>query len=275
MLVAIVDDDRLQAEELVRLVRRSPALGRSLTRSSGRAPVGAAPTGRPDASPEADGAGGGPAALGDVDVRCFDSLDGFERFCRGGEPAADIVFMDIRFGGPDGAEGIEAVARLFPRGSATQVVYVTGYGECHSKVYSTQHAGFLIKPAGQEAVDEALAEALRRRAESSERPVLITSGGDVRVVLPRDVMWVESHRRLLCIHTRHGEVKTYLKLARIAEMLPDRFVHCHQSFLVNLDYVTSWGGDRFVLTDGRTIPISQRRRAATRAAVLAYARTVR
>ena len=58
-------------------------------------------------------------------------------------------------------------------------------------------------------------------------------------------------------------------------MLPDRFVHCHQSFLVNLDYVTAWNNDRFVLADGRAIPISQRRRAVAKAAVLAYARTVR
>lgn len=275
MLVAIVDDDRLQAEELGRLVRRSPALDRPLPRPSGRTSAVVAPTDRLDVSPEADGVACGPAVPGGADVRCFDSPEDFERFCRDGDRAVDIVFMDIRFGGADGAEGIEAVARLFPRGSATQVVYVTGYSDCHSKVYATQHAGFLMKPVSQEAVDEALAEALRRRAESSERPVLIASGGGVRVVLPRDVMWAESHRRLLCIHTRHGEVKTYLKLARIAEMFPDRFVHCHQSFLVNLDYVTSWGGDRFVLADGRTIPISQRRRAATRAAVLAYARTVR
>ena len=85
------------------------------------------------------------------------------------------------------AEGIAAVARLFPRGSATQVIYVTGYGDCHSKVYATQHVGFLMKPVVQKAVDEAVGEALRRRAESSERPVLVASGGDVRVVLPRNV----------------------------------------------------------------------------------------
>lgn len=210
-----------------------------------------------------------------ADVCCFDSLEAFERFCRDGERNVDIVFMDIRFGGSAAAEGIEAVARLFPRGSATQVIYVTGYGDYHSKVYTTQHVGFLMKPVGQKAVDEAVGEALRRRAESSERPVLVASGGDVRVVLPRNVMWAESHRRLLCIHTRYGDVETYLKLARFAEMLPDRFVHCHQSFLVNLDYVTAWNNDRFVLAEGRAIPISQRRRAVAKAAVLAYARTVR
>ena len=195
-----------------------------------------------------------------VDVCCFGSVETFERFCRDGECCVDIVFMDIRFGGSAVAEGIEAVARLFPRGSTTQVIYVTGYGDYHSKVYTTQHVGFLMKPVGQKAVDEAVAEALQRRAESAERPVLVASGGDVRVVLPRNVMWAESHRRLLCIHTRYGD---------------DRFVHCHQSFLVNLDYVTAWNNDRFVLADGRAIPISQRRRAVAKAAVLAYARTVR
>lgn len=51
-----------------------------------------------------------------VDVCCFDSLEAFERFCRDGERNVDIVFMDIRFGESAEAEGIAAVARLFPRG---------------------------------------------------------------------------------------------------------------------------------------------------------------
>ena len=274
MLVAIVDDDQLQAEELARMVRSSPSLGQVLSRSSNHVSTAHASSGCSDALPVAEKAGSDMSSDG-VDVCCFGSVETFERFCRDGECCVDIVFMDIRFGGSAAAEGIEAVARLFPRGSTTQVIYVTGYGDYHSKVYTTQHVGFLMKPVGQKAVDEAVAEALQRRAESAERPVLVASGGDVRVVLPRNVMWAESHRRLLCIHTRYGDVETYLKLARFAEMLPDRFVHCHQSFLVNLDYVTAWNNDRFVLADGRAIPISQRRRAVAKAAVLAYARTVR
>lgn len=274
MLVAIVDDDRLQAEELAWMVRSSPLLCRISSESSNHVSAVHASGGYSDALPVVGETGGDMSSDG-VDVCCFDSLEAFERFCRDGESNVDIVFMDIRFGESAEAEGIAAVARLFPRGSATQVIYVTGYGDCHSKVYATQHVGFLMKPVVQKAVDEAVGEALRRRAESSERPVLVASGGDVRVVLPRNVMWAESHRRLLCIHTRYGDVETYLKLARFAEMLPDRFVHCHQSFLVNLDYVTAWNNDRFVLADGRAIPISQRRRAVAKAAVLAYARTVR
>lgn len=264
MLVAIVDDDRTQADELARLVRESPSWAH-----------GAEHGGIPAVDAAATADGPAPAGVPEVpDVRWFGSIEEFERFCRDGKPTIDIVFMDIRFDG-DERDGIEAVARLFPKGSATQVVYVTGYGDYHSRVYATQHAGFLLKPVVREAVDAALAGALRRRAESFERPVLIASGGEVHVVLPRDVMWAESHRRLLRIHTRYGDVNTYLKLARIAEMFPDRFVHCHQSFLVNLDYVTSWSGDRFELADGKVVPISQRRRAATKAAVLAYARTVK
>lgn len=249
MLVAVVDDDRARADMLMRMVRDSPVW--------------------------AEYHGGGVCAAGECDVRCFGSVGEFERFSHVEACSFDVVIVDGRVIGDAGAADDAAARRLFSRDGVTQVICITEDADGRSIGSVTQPVGFLMKPVTREAMDGMLSKALRRRAERAERPVIIVSEGHTRVVQPRDVMWVESHRRLLCIHTCYGDMTTYLKLAQAAMMFPDRFVRCHQSFLVNLDYVTTWNSDRFVLTDGRVIPISQRRRAETRAAVLAYARTMR
>lgn len=250
MLIVVVDDDRAQAESLIAMISRSAALS--------------AYTGR-----QTDGTEEAPSP----DIRWMGSAAELEQSCVVDGSHPDVVFMDIELE-PE-VNGIDVVTRLFPRGSDTQVVYVTGYDSYHSRVYQTQHCGFLLKPITQDAVDTALTEVFRRRLESMERPVLVGVGSDGRVILPRDVQWVESDRRLLHIHLRNGVVTTYLRLSQLSERFPERFVQCHKSFLVNLDYVKSWSGNQLVMLDDTVIPVSQRRRAATKAAIMNYARAVR
>ena len=60
-------------------------------------------------------------------------------------------------------------------------------------------------------------------------------------------------------------------LADYLPRLPPRFVQCHKSFCVNLDYVAALETSRLILDRDEPIPISQARRAATRQRFLDYA----
>ena len=42
------------------------------------------------------------------------------------------------------------------------------------------------------------------------------------------------------------------------EELPDTFIRCHQSFIVNRDYVRNVEGNQFLLSSGNVIPISKK-----------------
>lgn len=278
MLMAVVDDDRLQAQVLADLIRRSAVMGHwGASHSMAVVPAGDVADGSIGREGrEGDTVAGhsfpSPHGVGCLDIRWFPSADDFERFCKNGTAFIDVVFMDIRL---NGANGIDVVSRLFPRGSGTQIVYVTGYDDYHTKVYATQHAGFIVKPITQENVDSALESVLARRDEVCERPILVPVGREAHVVIPRDIVYAEKHLRVLIIHMKYGDVTTYLRIPQLMTMLPDRFVQCHQSFLVNLDYLAKWAHNTLYLSDGTQIPVSQRQRSATRRAVLAYMRSVR
>ena len=75
----------------------------------------------------------------------------------------DILITDIDLG-TDAADGIDMVRDLFPVGSKTQVIYVTGYIEYCTPVYETQHVYFLVKPIRQSTFDDALKKALENLA---------------------------------------------------------------------------------------------------------------
>ena len=183
----------------------------------------------------------------------------------------DVVLMDIEFG-EDVPNGIELVRQLFPTGCGTQVIYVTGHIEYCTRVYSTEHVWFLVKPLSQADLDQALKQAVSNLRASTTRPISVSVRGTTTLVQPRQISYVESKRRKLFIHVGDQVLETYGVLEQLAQELPDSFVQCHKSFLANLSYVESYSADGLVLRSGETVPVSQKRRPEVRRAVLDFFR---
>lgn len=234
-VLAIVEDDAVQAELAARMAKASPyAPLLSVMRLDG------------------------PAAL-----------EG--HLASGGQ--VDILLTDIELS-PEGADGVEMVRRLFPDGCGTQVIYFTGHIEHCTRVYQTQHVYFLTKPVDQRDFEGALGKALANLADgdgSGGGVLTVKSGGDVfRVPLGR-VSHIESDRRKLIVHRAGaGPLTTYASLSDVADGLPRTFVRCHKSFYVNLDYVAELNGLDIRLVSGGVVPVSQRRRASVREALLSH-----
>lgn len=201
-------------------------------------------------------------------VARYASLAGFERALDGGR-RFDLVFMDILFddASDGGATGIDAVSRLGTRDRRMQVVYVSGYDSYHTGVYRTDHAGFLLKPVTAEKLRLALDCVADRMQARCGTPVDIHVGGKVRLVYPDDIRFVESDRRLLHIHSREGTIDAYLSLDGLLQRLPDRFVHCHKSYAVNVDCIATYSSDHLMLRGGERIPVSRSRRESTLARI--------
>lgn len=189
----------------------------------------------------------------------------------------DILLMDIRLAPSESGlpDGIDLVRHNFSMSGGTQVIYVTGYDDYHSRVYQTNHVYFLLKPIRQVDLDDALDAALVRLRNYVEQPIRVRVKYVERVLLPRDITYIESKRRVLHIHVGDPdeEVETYAQLASMASSLPARFVRCHNSFLVNLDYVKEYRSDSVLLTTGAIVPISRERRPAFRSTFFAYVRS--
>lgn len=75
-----------------------------------------------------------------------------------------------------------------------------------------------------------------------------------------DISFVESRQRLAILHTRKKTIEFYAKLSEVMPQLPqDEFVHCHQSYIVNLRKVARLDKANrcFILTDGTPVEISK------------------
>lgn len=176
-----------------------------------------------------------------------------------GPGSVDLLFMDVRLGRPEGS-GIDLVESLLARGGCAQVIYVSGYLEHATDVYRTPHTWFLSKPVEEGALSDALGRAIANLDDARRDALLVRTGPSLVRILPQEILYVESDRRKVRVHCRERVVETYAKMDEVEARLPRQFVRCHKSFLVNMDCISELGSFDLTLSNGETVPISQRRK---------------
>lgn len=93
-----------------------------------------------------------------------------------------------------------------------------------------------------------------------EANVLIKNGNKFMNLSFNEISYIESQNTTIRIHMNNYEVlKTYGKLDDIEKQLSNsRFLRCHKSFLINMDYVKSVDSFKFTTIFGDTVAIKQR-----------------
>ena len=79
----------------------------------------------------------------------------------------------------------------------------------------------------------------------------------------REIIYIESMDKVVMFHTVRGEdIKVYDKLSNIEKKLEreKRFLRCHQSFIINMDYVGCMFENEFITITNNYIPIRRRER---------------
>ena len=220
-----------------------------------------------------------PAVIGELTVLATQQLSSIEHRVFGFETknalvqaiengfVPDIAFLDILLGDDN---GIDLAKERFPRGSRTQVIFITAYTVQSAEIYEAEHIYTLQKPVRpgefQRAVEKAI-ERLRQLEKTRERYMLLKNRETVQKILVDSICYIESMGRKIEIHCRNGVYEQYASLAYIAGSLTEDFVQCHKSFYVNMACIRHIEPKCLVLDDGTEIPISQTRKKPTREAI--------
>ena len=169
-----------------------------------------------------------------------------------GEFDCQLLFMDIMIG-----EGLNTVRYIFEHEVNTDIIFITSSKDYVYESYHYHTFAYLLKPVSETDISVELQRYLKE-LNVSPRFLPITSGG-VRHNIPiHSILYIESNRHKVIVHTIKQDYICYQKLNELEELLKkDNFVRCHQSFLVSLHHVTD-----FTLTTlsiaNKEIPISRR-----------------
>lgn len=180
---------------------------------------------------------------------------------RSNSGGADVLLTEIEL---RGHSAIDIIARCRKDSSPLEVIYMTSRMEFCTEVYDTPHCGFLIKPIEPDALLRNVRRALKLLERRKACGVVLQHSGSYHIVNAPSLLYVESRGRIMRTVTDQENIESYGKLTNLLFQLDKRFLQCHKSYLVNMERVKAFLGDRFLMDNGAVVPISQSRRKLVR-----------
>lgn len=181
----------------------------------------------------------------------------------------DAILMDIDLKGQ--LSGIELAERLQKKN--IPILFITSYKDenTYQRAKSLRMIGFLVKPLNDLTLLTAIDACLRDIPESIKDEnlnllndsLLIKKGKLFHKVNLEDIYYIKSELEYVSIHTVDDKFIMRESLKKFIDILSShRFFRSHQSYIINLDYLSSvdMNDSVAILMNDHQAPISRRNR---------------
>ncbi len=173
------------------------------------------------------------------------------------EDTYDIYLLDVIM--PD-MTGIETAKCLLKKSEAPVIIFITSSLESAVDGYRVNAAGFVLKPLIQQDIEETLRRVMEQNFKLRESSISIVHNRvPMKLKLSR-ILYFENRLHRVYIVLRNGDILSiHQKLNELQEELKPLtcFLRCHQSYIVNLNYVEALEPIGFLMINGQTVPVSR------------------
>ncbi len=198
----------------------------------------------------------------------------------------DLVFMDIKLNeenGENGENGIEIGKKLYWKNKSCKIIFQTYFNRYCGEAVNKSHAfAFLEKPVEKAVLEEQIREFLETRKDIQElwvsfEVMRMPSGKKpekqmIRTPV-RSILYFEyqKNERMVKVITEKGVFFCRSEFEDIErKMEPFGFAVCNRGIMVNLDKIAGLERRSITMTNGDSLPLSQRRSTAFRDKLLGF-----
>lgn len=197
----------------------------------------------------------------------YDPSELFEYLSAHGSASIQIVIMDIHF---EDYDGITESNRLLAQYPNLKIILLTGHVEYVHNIINTEPISFIFKPVVPEELKRALERAKHALLSSHRKTITVNIGRNYHNIYIDEIVYIESNLRKSTIHFENSTKTCLRKLSEIEPMLDDSFIRCHQSYLVNMRYISTLENNRIILKNNVVIPISRNKKSCVHDSFLKY-----
>ncbi len=186
-------------------------------------------------------------------IEIFEYLGADEFLREMQEKQFDVVFLDIVLKERD---GIAIGKEINCKSPYTNIVFVSAHPGYFKDVYKVSHVYFLTKELEEIRFKDAVIKVLN---SVRERQIYLHLRNEYISINSNDIMYIESKLKNVILHMKSGELLEYrASMKKIEAILPDdTFVRTHQSFIVNMHFITKYSRQIIFMSDERQIPVSR------------------
>lgn len=167
-----------------------------------------------------------------------------------------ILIISVEAGN---GKGIEYALKLQALYVDLKVIFLSDKVYSITDIFEARPSSFLLKPVDAGKLLTAVENAMADLRKNREDYLGVLFENQIIKVDAQDIIYCESEKRIITVHTRENSWKMYKKLDDIQRELPDYFLRIHKSYLINMNYITGMQQLSVTLLQGQNIPISRSR----------------
>lgn len=166
----------------------------------------------------------------------------------------DIIFLDIEMNALNGIETAKII-RKYDKKSI--IIFLTAYPDFVFQGYEVKASNYILKPYTPDKISAVLSSALEEITISKDTFYTIqTKSGFSRLNLS-DVLYFKSNKRKIIAKLNNNKIEFYEKLDNIEKETPSFFIRVHQSYLVNINFISTLELNQ-VIINNESIPVSRK-----------------
>ena len=178
-----------------------------------------------------------------------------------------LLFLDINMQGMDGLKTAMGIKEKYPK---LPIVLVTAYMNYVLDGYKVKASRFLLKDNLADTIEECMDDLIAEIDKNSRILEFHFVEGTVKLHAD-DIIYIETERHKNVFYTEKGMFQIYKKLDELENELKDMgFVRAHQSFLVNMRYITKISSYVMTLATEKKISVPKARYAQVKREYMLY-----
>ncbi|NPA44364.1 MAG: response regulator transcription factor [Chlorobi bacterium] len=174
----------------------------------------------------------------------------------------DLVFLDIEMPKVSGFQFLKSLKK------ETKIIIITAYRNYALKAYEFDIVDYLLKPVSFDRFYKAISK-FRKLQQLTDVHVFgekqkkihpfayFNEDKTIHKVYLDDIIYIESFREYIKIHTSEKSIMTKLPISKIEEKLKDHdFIRIHKSFIISVCKISSFNS-RVINIKGNELPIGR------------------
>lgn len=172
----------------------------------------------------------------------------------------DMILLDICMPNIDGFEIADKVRKM---DQEVSIVFVTSYYTIGNgmKGYMFNTLEMIKKPVTYDKLKALMHKIYSHHAECNKERIIIKNKDGIFTVNKEDIVYLKTHKKDVLIYTMSEKIMSYKKIRDFEKSLKTpKFFRCHNSYIVNSEFIHSIKENNIILITQDIIPMSKYRR---------------
>lgn len=148
----------------------------------------------------------------------------------------DVLFLDINLN--SNLTGCDVADLIRKKNKNIYIIFLTGHLEYALLAYKYKTFDYLVKPIVDERLEETVMRLVDDMAIDSNQFIKINN--NKILINANEIHYIKKDGMKLVFCTSNNNYETYSSFSKFEGCLPDNFVRCHKSYIVNINNVKQY-----------------------------------